>query len=419
MTMLAHLAALASTLATLGPAGAFVALTRPRGVTSTNLAATATKEEPVLTLYRDTNGWCPFCERVWIGLVKKGIPYDEKLINLQDKPQWYLDIVPTTLVPAIEWHDENWKADTPGSGELVWESKDILEILDARFAETPLRSADEEVAEVVEVLNASVGFVYGARNGTADDKGARFAAALDALDAVLSASGPFVRGNELSAADLALAPTLERFGEQLKVLKPEFPALDAGRPAITRWSEAMDAEPAYTRRVKGDAYSWTAVTSSFLRIFANASDAETQAKIAKADAAAAALLDESRKDASALDDKAACAEAVAALSKNRKNVARDASDSSPKTQPHVKRAATVQAVDEAIDAALVVLDGGKARVSGEAKVAAAAIAARLCAPRDMGAPAAAALRHTLLVLAEKKPRGSRLLKALQIFFFWL
>ena len=36
-------------------------------------AATAT-EEPVLTLYRDTNGWCPFCERVWIGLEKKGIP---------------------------------------------------------------------------------------------------------------------------------------------------------------------------------------------------------------------------------------------------------------------------------------------------------------------------------------------------------
>merc|ERR1719163_2216557 len=285
--------------------------------------------------------------------------YDEKLINLQDKPQWYLDIVPTTLVPAIEWHDENWDAQKPGSGELVWESKDILECIDARFAATPLRSADDEVKEVVEVLNASVGFVYGARNGTtADDKGARFAAALDALDGVLAASGgPFVRGAELSAADLALAPTLERFGEQLKVLKPEFPALDAGRPAITRWSEAMDLEPAYTRRVKGDAYSWTAVTSSFLRIFANASDAETQAKIAKADAAAAALLDESRKDVSALDDKAACAEAVAALSKNRKNVARDAADAEPKTQPHVKRAATVQAADEAIDAALVVLDG--------------------------------------------------------------
>ena len=420
MTMLAHLAALASMLAMLRSAGALVASTQPRGV-SRKLTATATTEEPVLTLYRDTNGWCPFCERVWIGLEKKGIPYDEKLINLQDKPQWYLDIVPTTLVPAIEWHDENWRADTPGSGALVWESKDILEKLDEKFAATPLRSADEEVAEVVEVLNASVGFVYGARNGTVDDKGARFAAALDALDSVLASSGgPFVRGSELSAADLALAPTLERFGEQLKVLKPEFPALDAGRPAIARWSEAMDAEPAYTRRVKGDRYSWTAVTSSFLRIFANASDAETQAKIEKADKAAAALLAESRADATVLDDKAAVAEAIAALSNNRKNVARDASDASPKTQPHVKRAKTVQAADEAIDAALARLGGEDTkRLSKDAKVAAAAIAARLCAPRDMGAPAAAALRHTLLVLAEKKPRGSRLLKALQIFFFWL
>ena len=43
----------------------------------TSLSATATAtatEEPVLTLYRDTNGWSPFCESVWIGLEKKGIP---------------------------------------------------------------------------------------------------------------------------------------------------------------------------------------------------------------------------------------------------------------------------------------------------------------------------------------------------------
>jgi glutathione S-transferase len=369
------------------------------------LAATATTtEKPVLTLYRDTNGWCPFCERVWIALEKKGIPYDEKLVDLQNKPQWYKDIVPTTLVPAIEWHDESWDAEKPGSGKLVWESKDVLEAIDEKFATMPLRSADEEVAEVVEVLGASVGFVYGA-NATEDqeeDSRTRFSAALDALDAVLASSGgPFVRGSELSAADLALAPTLERFSIQLKVIKPEFPALDAGRPAMQRWYKAMDAEPAYTRRVKGDVYSWTAATASFLRIFSsNASDAETQAKIKKADAAAAALLDESRKDVKALDDRAACAEAVAALSKNRKNVARDASDVSPKTQPHVQRCATVEAADAAIDAALVVLNGDKAHISGDSKVAAAAIAARLCAPRDMGAPAAAALRHTLLVLAE-------------------
>ena len=85
----------------------------------------------------------------------------------------------------------------------------------------------------------------------------------------------------------------------------------------------------------------------------------------------------------------------------------------------MKRAATVAAADEAIDAALSWLDGEARRAFRDAKTAASAIAARLCAPRDMGAPAAAALRHTLLVLAEKKPRGSRLLKALARVFFFL
>lgn len=411
----------AAAVLVVGQACALLAVPRLTHNRPTALSATAaTTETPVLTLYRDTNGWCPFCERVWIGLEAKGIPYDEKLVNLQDKPQWYLDIVPTTLVPAVEFHDATWKADVPGSGKLVWESKDILEALDEKFAPNPLRSADDEIKEVADVLNASFGFVYNANATEAPAKGAKFAAALDALDAALASSGgPFVRGAELSAADLALAPTLERFSLQLKVLKPEFPALDAGRPAIQRWNRAVDAEPAYTRRVKGDDYSWTAVTSSFLRIFSNASDAETQAKITKADTAASKLLAESRADVKSLNDKAACSEAVAALSKNRQNVAKDASNEAPKTQPHVKRCATVAGADEAIDAALAVLDGGKARVSGDAKVAAAAIAARLCAPRDMGAPAAAALRHTLLVLAEGKPRGTRLKKVLQLVFFFL
>ena len=63
------------------------------------------------------------------------------------------------------------------------------------------------------------------------------------------------------------------------MLKPEFPALDAGRPAIARWSEAMDSNPALHAASEGRRLlSWTAVTSSFLRIFANASDAKLRPK---------------------------------------------------------------------------------------------------------------------------------------------
>jgi len=46
---------------------------------------------PMLTLYRDNNGWCPFCERVWVALLVKGIPFDERTLSLQKKPAWYLE----------------------------------------------------------------------------------------------------------------------------------------------------------------------------------------------------------------------------------------------------------------------------------------------------------------------------------------
>jgi hypothetical protein len=90
-----------------------------------------------LTFYRDTNGWCPFCERVWIALEHKQIEYDTITINLKDKPQWFKDIVPTALVPAIELHNSAWTSQTRGSGKMMWESMDILNSLDDLFPDTP------------------------------------------------------------------------------------------------------------------------------------------------------------------------------------------------------------------------------------------------------------------------------------------
>ena len=44
-------------------------------------------------LIRDTNGWCPFCERVWVAIRAKGIPYQETTVSLQNKPEWYVQDV--------------------------------------------------------------------------------------------------------------------------------------------------------------------------------------------------------------------------------------------------------------------------------------------------------------------------------------
>ena len=53
--------------------------------------------------------------QVWFALEEKNIPYDTVLINLQDKPEWFKNMVPTELVPAVKIN-----------GQLVYESYDIM-----------------------------------------------------------------------------------------------------------------------------------------------------------------------------------------------------------------------------------------------------------------------------------------------------
>ena len=51
---------------------------------------------PPVRLYRDTNSWCPCCERVWFALEEKEIPFATEFIDLSNKPKWFTDLVPTT-----------------------------------------------------------------------------------------------------------------------------------------------------------------------------------------------------------------------------------------------------------------------------------------------------------------------------------
>ena len=63
------------------------------------------ESEAVVTLYRDNHAWCPYCQKVWLWLELKKIPYRIKKITMRcygDKERWYLKKVPSGLLPAIE-----------------------------------------------------------------------------------------------------------------------------------------------------------------------------------------------------------------------------------------------------------------------------------------------------------------------------
>ena len=205
---------------------------------------------PVL-LYRDTNSWCPFCERVWFALEEKEIPFATEFIDLSNKPKWYTDLVPTTLVPAAKIQ-----------GELVYESKDILLALEERFGTTLLPNDPEENAVARQLVedaetNGFRDIAYKFLRETPADTNelanlqAAFEAKLDELEQALAKyPGPYFLST-FSLIDIMYSPHLDRLAANLPVYRGYHIKGNPRFPRINAWFEALNQRPAY-HRVKSD-----------------------------------------------------------------------------------------------------------------------------------------------------------------------
>lgn len=214
------------------------------------------QEVPVL-LFKDTNSWCPYCERVIFALEEKEIPYQVEFIDLRSKPQWYLDIVPTGLVPAAKI-----------KGELVYESKDILLALEEQFSPSLLpadanlnQAATEAIADCESPGLIQIGyrFIWGSRDINASDTSkeellslqTEFEAKLEGIEQFLAKyPGDYFMG-EFSLVDIMYAPHLHRIAANVPVYRG-YPIRGNERfPNLNRWFEAIDSRPAYAR-IKSD-----------------------------------------------------------------------------------------------------------------------------------------------------------------------
>ena len=84
-----------------------------------------TENDVIVTLYRDRHSWCPYCQKIWLWLEYKRIPYRVKKINMfcyGQKETWFLDKVRSGKLPAIEF-----------KGQIVTESDDIIAFLENEF----------------------------------------------------------------------------------------------------------------------------------------------------------------------------------------------------------------------------------------------------------------------------------------------
>lgn len=343
---------------------------------------------PPVLLYRDTNSWCPFCEAVWFALEEKEIPFATEFIDLNNKPKWYTQMVPSALVPAA-------KIDL----QLVYESKNILLALEAQFSDLPLLPADpQEKAIALQLVedaetNSFREIAYKFLIGTPADEYEKaisqvaFEVKLDELEQALAKYPDFPYFlNTFSLVDIMYAPHVDRLAASLPVYRgyhikgnPRFPNLNA-------WLAALNERPAFNR-VKTDA-------TTFNLIMRRVWGLEPIAQPLPLDPVVSEAIQYRAEAAERLSDNYEAA--IADILKN--------------SGAQVVANGDISAVKDAIEAYLKLLAeyllygqtqlpwgqvGGKENLDSFAAVGAIALAYvrnRICAPRDMSANAAIAFR---------------------------
>ncbi len=97
------------------------------------------ESDAIVTLYRDNHAWCPYCQKVWIWLELKKIPYRIKKVTMRcygEKERWYLKKVPSGMLPALEIKNH-----------VITESDNILLTLEKIYGPLGLSLHEPEVLE--------------------------------------------------------------------------------------------------------------------------------------------------------------------------------------------------------------------------------------------------------------------------------
>ena len=83
------------------------------------------RREVRVVLYRDHHAWCPYCQKVWLWLEERQVPYRIEKVTMfcyGEKEAWFKRLVPSGMLPALAL-----------DGQLITESDRILLVLEAAF----------------------------------------------------------------------------------------------------------------------------------------------------------------------------------------------------------------------------------------------------------------------------------------------
>lgn len=193
-----------------------------------------------VTLYRDSASWCPYCQKVWLTLEQKRIPYRVEKINMRcygDKPASFQRMQPSGSIPVAII-----------DGVTYNQSNDIMYALEEAFPDheplVPNEPRQKAKAQELLRLERSLFSTWMSWLTQGDTSNGRlrgyFISTLNDVETELSAiEGEFFLGEKASIVDFMFAPFLERMcasmlyfkGFQIRVA----PGERTDFPAINRW----------------------------------------------------------------------------------------------------------------------------------------------------------------------------------------
>jgi glutathione S-transferase len=211
---------------------------------------------PEVVLFRDEAAWCPYCEKVWLQLEEKRIPYEVKKSALRcygDKTPEHLRVNPSGMLPVAIV-----------KGRVISESNEIMQILEDEFpSHKPLLpAADDPQQQRVMPLLQLERRIFGSWFSwlTAQNRDESRAMEMESLlcqvdnELATGSSGPYFLGEDLSLVDIMFAPFLERMAASLPYFKG-FTVRDERFPSLLKWYEAMDNRKDTYAGIKSDYYT--------------------------------------------------------------------------------------------------------------------------------------------------------------------
>lgn len=222
--------------------------------------------KPMVTLYRDSAAWCPYCQKTWMALEETRVPYEIVKIDMRcygkGKPTEFLKLQPNGNLPCAIINSREG-----GTQNVVRESNDIIDALDELSSsvaptlrpvghEDRIRAWCDNGRDSLErrLYARWMWWLTGVRRPQ-EYKDLFLEHWQEMEDALGEVPGPYFLGKEISVVDLRFIPFVERQLASLAYFKGADYLRDPNRyPNVVRWLEAMESRASF-QVTKSDYYT--------------------------------------------------------------------------------------------------------------------------------------------------------------------